>query len=87
MIPLNRYVRVEIKSESPAEGDVLMPDGYKVAKEWESAQVRAVSSDCKMFEASDVGNTIIFPGNMLVTVDVGGDKHFFVQENYVVCKA
>lgn len=88
MTPLNRHVGVTLQSQgSPdIENAVLMPENYNPTKEWEVAQVTAVASDCKMFGSLDVGNTIIFPGNMLVCVDLHGEKHYFVQENYVVCK-
>ena len=76
-----------VQAESPETDGVLMPDGYRIVKEWEAAEVEAVAEDCKMFQSSEVGSTVVFPGNMLVCVEFSGQKHHFVQENYIVCKA
>jgi co-chaperonin GroES (HSP10) len=87
MTPLNRHLRIKIiRQEPPDTGGVLLPDDYKVVQEWEAGKVEAVASDCEKFSSEDVGCVVSFPGNLLVCVDVLGEQHHFVQENYIVCK-
>ena len=89
MKPLNRHIKIGLANEhSPVEtGGVLMPEGYSVAQEWQAAVVKEDAESCEAFCTSDVGSLVVFPGNMLLTVDALGEQYHFVQENYVVCKS
>ena len=88
MKPMNRHIKIGLAKRTPVDvGGVLMPDGYQPTQEWQAAVVKEVAEGCESFSCDDVGATVVFPGNMLLSVDVLGEEYHFVQENYVVCKS
>ena len=89
MKPMNRHIKIGLANEhAPVDtGGVLMPDNYSPVQEWQAAVVKEVAENCETFSNSDVGSMVVFPGNMLLTVDALGEQFHFVQENYIVCKS
>ena len=88
MIPMNRHLEVGLVQETSAENTgVLLPEGYTQAQEWQTAVVKQVSDACESFNNRDIGAVVVFPGNMLLSVDSMGNNYYFVQENYVVCRS
>ena len=88
MKPMNRHIKIGLVEHSPSDTrGVLMPEGYKAIQEWQAGVVKAVAESCEGFDRNDTGTLVVFPGNMLLSVDVLGEQHHFVQENYIVCRS
>lgn len=87
MKPINRHLKVSLVSDDTASLDdagVVLPNGYTVQTPWVTATVEAISTDCQNTQFQ-VGNTVVFPSNMLVEVQSGSAVHNFIQENYIIC--
>ena len=84
VIPVNRMLLLH-PAEEDAEGEanILLPDDYKARSPYGSATVLAVASDCKV-EVSG-GDDIVFDNSMLQEVNVNGETHYLLLENYVMC--
>tara|TARA_R110000744_G_scaffold44498_7_gene99257 strand:- start:534 stop:824 length:291 start_codon:yes stop_codon:yes gene_type:complete len=93
MYPKNRHLLVEPVDSEESQTLVALPEEYLPAKEHQIVKILKISTDCQMFVdegnlryPSDVGSTLIVPGNMLISFTYQGSKHYLVQENYVLAQ-
>ena len=93
--PNNRHLLVElVDNEQEDQSVVAVPEGWKPAKEHEVVKILEIAPDCQMFvneenlfdHPSDVGSTLIVPGNMLISFTYQSVKYYLIQENYVLAK-
>ena len=84
--PLNRHLLVQKKEvvEETDKPDILLPDGYKTQKSgYETVKLIRAASDCKL-DFTDMTKTIVVQSAMIETIEVDGETHHIVLENYVV---
>ena len=84
--PLNRHLLVQKKEvvEETDKPDILLPDGYKTQKSgYETVKLIRAASDCKL-DITDMTKTIVVQSAMIETIEVDGEAHHIVLENYVV---
>tara|TARA_Y100000296_G_C5152982_1_gene247443 strand:+ start:905 stop:1213 length:309 start_codon:yes stop_codon:yes gene_type:complete len=94
IVPSNRHLLVKLVDAKEDKSTVLVPEGWKPVKEHEMVEVVGVAPDCQMFideenlfnNPSDVGSTLMVPGNMLISFTYQNVEHYLVQENYVLAK-
>ncbi len=94
MHPKNRHLLVEPVDSGESQNLVALPEEYLPVKEHQIVKILKISTDCQMFvdeenlfdRPSDVGSTLIVPGNMLISFTYQGSKHYLVQENYVLAQ-
>jgi len=94
MYPKNRHLLVEPVDSEESQVLVALPEEYLPVKEHQIVKILKISTDCQMFvdeenlfdRPSDVGSTLIVPGNMLISFTYQGSKHYLVQENYVLAQ-
>ena len=94
MHPKNRHLLVEPVDSEESQTLVALPEEYLPVKEHQIVKILKISTDCQMFvdeenlfdRPSDVGSTLIVPGNMLISFTYQGSKHYLVQENYVLAQ-
>ena len=94
MYPKNRHLLVEPVDSEESQTLVALPEEYLPVKEHQIVKILKISTDCQMFvdeenlfdHPSDVGSTLIVPGNMLISFTYQGSKHYLVQENYVLAQ-
>ena len=72
---------------------VAVPEGWKPTNEHEVVKLLEIAPDCQMFvdeeflgRPSDVGSTLVVPGNMLISLTYQNVEYYLVQENYVLAK-
>ena len=83
--PLNRHLLVQKKEvEQTDKPDILLPDGYKTQKSgYETVKLIRAASDCKL-DFTDMTKTIVVQSAMIETIEVDGETHHIILENYVV---
>ena len=84
-VPLNRHLLLE-DMESTTEGSpVLVPDDYKVIKNFGTYRVVDFSLDCDTF--FDAGEAVVVEENMVREVEIDAAKKYYViTENLVVLR-
>ena len=86
-LPSNRHLLVspvELGTPPSDTGGVLVPEGYRVTKEYEVAEIVSPAHDCEKFGEDSVGHYAVFPGNMLKHIQIGSNNYCLVQENYIM---
>ena len=83
--PLNRHLLIRKKeAEETDKPDILLPDGYKTQKSgYETVKLIRAASDCKL-NFTDMTKTIVVQSAMIEAVEVDGETHHIILENYVV---
>ena len=90
IVPANRHLLVldaASQGEDPDQPEVLLPEGYapKSQSEHKLVKILAAAPDRKSLDPEDcVGHLAIIPTHMLINVNVKGNDHSLVQENYVL---
>jgi co-chaperonin GroES (HSP10) len=82
--PCNRYILIK-PSENEAEKEkthVLLPDEYIVKEKFKVYEVLDLSRDSKISVSKD--EKIIVENSMVEELNIGGNKHYLVLENYVL---
>ena len=89
--PQNRYLLVQTQKQEDAENTgVLLPEGYVIPKDkYVVATVLASAADCKRDGIYNKllyqqGTRVVVDGSMVENVNVAGQEHENVLENYVV---
>ena len=82
--PRNRNILIELDvKEEKEESIVLLPDNQVISREkYILAFVRDISPDCKL--DINVGDKIIAPGNVIISVESETGSISLVQENYIL---
>jgi hypothetical protein len=86
--PLNRHLLVQKKEEPELSAtdkvDILLPDGYKTQKSgYETVRLVRAASDCKL-NFKNLGRKIVVQSAMIETLELDGETHHIILENYVV---
>ena len=84
-VPLNRHLLLEdVESDAQSAG-VLLPDDYKIIKNFGIYRVVDFSLDCDTF--FEAGEVVVVEENMVRQVELGTDKKYYViTENLVVLR-
>lgn len=82
LCPLNRHLLVIPAEVDPAEGQVLLPDGYKATKIHEKYCVLGISEDVSL--GVSINDTIVVEESMVQAVEIGEQTNYMVLENYVL---
>jgi len=88
--PQNRYLLIQTQKQEEKESGVLLPEGYVTPKDkYVVATVKSAASDCKRDGIYNKlvyqeGSRIVVDGSMVENVNVAGEEHEIVLENYVV---
>ena len=83
--PCNKHLLVEMDDVAPEVASVLVPEEYKITREFETVKIISVSHDCDKFDFEKAtGHFIIVPTNMLQDISFLGCKYYLIQENYVL---
>ena len=83
--PCNRRLCVRlVESEAEATSDVLLPEGYKIKNSFETVEVIHLASDCENKANIIPGSLLVVPGNVMENFTFNDEKHYLVQENYVL---
>ena len=82
--PKNRHLLVQLVEEEQDTSKVLLPDDYKPMKSHIVAKVLKVHDSVK--EEISEGSVVVAESNMLREVDIGDQKHYLIQANYVLCE-
>jgi hypothetical protein len=85
-IPLNKYVLLgDIEDSQATDTKVLVPDDYKVVKNFGTYRVVDFSMDCDTY--FEPGEEVIVEENMVREVELSKDtKHYVVPENLVILR-
>jgi len=81
--PRNKYLLVEqlsVKAELQPQHAFVLPTDYK-EKEKPYKVVRVIEDSTEKYEPESL---ILVPTHMLEEVDLDGEKHYLIQENYVL---
>ena len=86
-IPMNRHLLLEDAKEPSKEGSqVLVPDDYRVIKNFGTYRVVESALDCDNY--FDGGELVVAVENMVQEVELPGDKKYYViPENLVVLRS
>ena len=85
-VPLNRHVLLE-DADLREEGSptVLVPDDYKVIKNFGTYRVVESAIDCDIYFQD--GELVVVEENMVREVEVPGDKRYYIlPENLVILR-
>ena len=88
--PYNRHILImpeHVKKEKIKEQTtILLPDDYTKAEgRYCAATVFDWAPDCRL-EAIKKGGQILVDRSMIEEIEYGGDKHYLIQDNYVIAK-
>ena len=90
ILPANRHLLVSgtaSQGEDTDQPEVLLPEGFapKAESEHKLVKILALAPDCKSLDTENcVGHLAIVPSHMIINVNVKGNEHSLVQENYVL---
>ena len=81
--PCNRHLLIEVtEKEEKKESRFILPEELKVNKDpYKIVKVLSCADDCEKIKQE--GIHVVVPSNMIETLDIFGNKHKIVQENYV----
>ena len=86
--PLNRHLLVQeedLDKDSSSQPRVLLPNDYKLARNFGTYRVLEIADDCK--NTFEKGELIMVEENMVRHIDVDKSNTLFtVAENYVVVR-
>jgi len=84
-VPLNRHLLLEDVERPEKSAGVLVPDDYKIIKNFGIYRVVDFSVDCNTF--FEAGETVVVEENMVREVELDTDKKYYViTENLVVLR-
>ena len=96
IIPNNRHLLVKSVDTKENKSTVVVPEGWSPVKDHEIVEILEIAPDCQSFigpenigwvdRPSDVGSTVVVPGNMLISFTYQNVEHYLIQENYVLAK-
>ena len=96
IIPNNRHLLVKSVDTKENKSTVVVPEGWSSVKEHEIVEILEIAPDWHSFRGpenpgwtdhpSDIGSTVVVPGNMLISFTYQNVEHYLVQENYVLAK-
>ena len=81
--PRNKYLLVEstdVKVVEQPERAFLLPEDYK-QKDKPYKVVRVIEDSTEQYEPESL---ILVPTHMLEEIELDGEKHYLIQENYVL---
>jgi hypothetical protein len=81
--PRNKYLLVEstdVKVVEQPERAFLLPEDYK-QKDKPHKVVRVIEDSTEQYEPESL---ILVPTHMLEEIELDGEKHYLIQENYVL---
>ena len=81
--PRNKYLLVEgtdVKVEQQPERAFVLPTDYK-EKDKPHKVVRVIEDSTEQYEPESL---ILVPTHMLEEIELDGEKHYLIQENYVL---
>jgi len=81
--PRNKYLLVEstdVKVVEQPERAFLLPEDYK-QKDKPHKVVRVIEDSTQQYEPESL---ILVPTHMLEEIELDGEKHYLIQENYVL---
>ena len=82
--PKNKHLLIELIEDEQDESTVLVPDDYRPIKTHIMGKVLKVHDSVK--EEISEGSVVVAESNMLREVDIGDQKHYLIQANYVLCE-
>jgi len=82
--PFNRHMLLERDetSETNFNSKVLVPDDFKIAKDFGTYRIMGRSLDCSPIFT--IGTRVVVEESMVRTVDLDGVKYFLISENFIV---
>ena len=84
-VPLNRHILLEDVESTEKSVSVLVPDDYKIIKNFGIYRVVDFSVDCDTF--FEAGEVVVVEENMVREVELDTDKKYYViTENLVVLR-
>ncbi len=85
-IPLNRHVLLEEANlNDKGSSPVLVPEDYKIIKNFGTYRVVESAIDCDIFFQN--GELVVVEENMVREVEVPGDKRYYVlPENLIILR-
>ena len=88
--PFNRHILIipeyVEKEKKKEQSSILLPDDYTKAEgRYCAATVFDWAPDCRL-EAIKKGGQILVDRSMIEEIEYGGDKHYLIQDNYVIAK-
>jgi len=82
--PFNRHLLLEgdETNETNFDSKVLVPDDFKIVKDFGAYRIVGRSLDCSSVFA--IGTRVVVEESMVRTVDIDGVKYFIISENFIV---
>lgn len=82
-LPYNRRLLVEPVAKSEEESLVLLPESQSREPTHSVVKLLSVAPDCEKFNGS-TGQMLVVESPMIEELDLFGEKHSVILENYVV---
>ena len=81
--PVNRMLVIRPTPSSTTEKEsILVPDDYKVqVSPYQPYKVLDVAEDCSIDVST--GNTVVVDDTMISKIELNGQEHYLLLENYV----
>tara|TARA_R110000824_G_scaffold58132_3_gene157466 strand:+ start:3863 stop:4144 length:282 start_codon:yes stop_codon:yes gene_type:complete len=84
-VPLNRHLLLEDVETTDPSASVLVPDDYKIIKDFGTYRVVDSSLDCDAF--FEPGEVVVVEENMVRPVELDSrQKYYVITENLVVLR-
>ena len=84
--PFNRHIIIRPEDDDDSsEPAILLPEEYKPKQPFVTAEVIAISNDCKIASDLKIGDKVLCNNSMVEEVKIKGETYYLLLENYVLC--